>query len=142
MLKHLCIALAVLIASTVSAMAHDHPIVTRLQEFVAFYNAGDAEAVGRFYTETGTLLPPGQPALIGRAAIAGHYAKAFAAGVGELGINVLEIVDHGPDTAVEIGETRVKLNGQEIYGRYLHVWVREDDQWLLSRDIYQVLSGP
>jgi len=122
------------------AAAQNNPIVQRLQAFTAAYNAGDAATIATFYTENGAILPPQSAAVIGRAAIAEHYAAAFQGGVGNLRIDVKEIQGHGPSSAVEIGETAVDFNGQTILGRYMHVWVLQDGVWMLSRDIYHVLG--
>lgn len=123
-----------------SAWAQDNPIAARMAEFSAAYNAGDAEAVAAFYDARGILLPPGARELIGREAIAAHYAAAFAAGVGDLQLQIKEIRSIGPATALEIGETLVKANGKTIHGRYLHIWDRTEQGWFLARDMYHVLS--
>jgi uncharacterized protein (TIGR02246 family) len=133
-------AIALLIAGVAGAAAQDNPIVGRMQAFAAAYNAGDAQAIGTFYTEDGALLPPGGAILSGRPAIAGHYASAFKQGASNLRFRVLEIRQAGPETAVEIGETRVSAGKNEIDGRYLHVWVLQDGAWMLSRDIYHVVG--
>ena len=134
--------IACLIALSLSggAAAQDNPIVKRLADFTVAYNAKDAAAIAGFYTEKAALLPPRSKALVGRQPIAAHYAKAFADGVGDLAYKVLEIEQTGPDTAVEIGETQVKVGAQTIVGRSLHVWKNLGGQWFLHRDIYQVLA--
>lgn len=124
----------------VPALAQDNPIVARMNAFAAAYNARDAQAIAGFYAEDGALLPPQAAILSGRPAIAAHYAAAFNAGVGNLRFKVLEIRQHGPAAAVEIGETLVDAGGRTIRGRYLHVWISRDGQWWLSRDIYHVLA--
>jgi len=123
-----------------AATAQDNPIVKRLADFTQAYNAKDAAAISGFYTEKAALLPPRSKALVGREPIAAHYAKAFAEGVGGLSYKVLEIEQTNPETAIEIGETQVKLGAQTIVGRSLHVWKQRDGQWFLHRDIYQLVA--
>lgn len=132
--------LAILLSGTLPALAQGNPIIAQTEAFRAAFNAGNAEAVARFYTQGGALLPPRAREVFGRKAIARHYANAFKGGVKNLRINVREIKQTGPASAVEIGETRVSLKGQTIAGRYLHVWLNQDGKWLISRDIYHVLS--
>ncbi len=112
----------------------------RMQAFATVFNAGDAESLSSFYTVKGALLPPRSKALIGRATIAAHYAQAFKGGVGNLTLKVLEVEMAGSATAVEIGQTKVKLGAKTILGRYLHVWEKTDGVWLINRDIYHVLG--
>lgn len=111
---------ALILAGPVSAQ--ENPIVKRLAAFTLAYNAKDAAAISGFYTEKAALLPPRSKALVGREPIAAHYANAFAEGVGRLSYKVLEIEQNNAETAVEIGETQVKLGERTIVGRSLHVW--------------------
>ena len=120
--------------------AQDNPIVKRMQAFTKAFNAGDADSVANFYTDKGALLPPQSKPLVGRKAIAAHFANAFKNGVSGLTFRILEIDQAGPATAIEIGETQTKLGAQTIHGRYLHVWKKSNDRWLLSRDMYHVIG--
>uniref|UniRef100_UPI003B52ED1A YybH family protein n=1 Tax=Roseovarius indicus TaxID=540747 RepID=UPI003B52ED1A len=138
-MKHILQALILLLFS-LPATAQDNPIVARMHAFQAAFNAGNAEAVAGFYTENAALFPPRSGNVVGRAAITAHYAQAFQAGVGGLQLDILEIRQHGPDTAIEIGETMVDAGAQRIHGRYLHVWAREGATWRLSRDIFNVIG--
>lgn len=139
-MPRLLTACLLLIASTLPTAAQDNPIVARMQAFAAAYNAADAAAIATFYTQDGAVLPPQAAAVVGHQAIAAHYAAAFSAGVKNLRLDIKEIRSHSPTTAVEIGETLVDFGSQTIRGRYLHIWVQNGGQWMLSRDIYHVLS--
>ena len=132
--------LAVLLLGTLPAAAQGNPIVAQMQAFQKAFNAGDAEAVAGFYAEDGALLPPRAKEVFGRAAIARHYASAFKGGVTGLNVKILEIKPAGPTGAIEIGRTQVRLKNQTLQGRYLHGWTNENGTWLISRDIYHVLS--
>lgn len=136
--------LLILFLLPLNAAAQDkpqgNPIVERMQSFAAAYNAADATAIGAFYTEDGVLLPPQTGALVGREAIAAHYAKAFEGGASNLRLNIIDIKQVGPGAVVEIGETLVNLGEQEIHGRYLHVWSLMDEEWFLTRDMYHLLA--
>lgn len=134
----LMIALASLLALSVTASAQDNPIIARMTAFVAAYNAQDATAIAGFYTPDAALLPPGQASVLGREAITQHYAQAFAAGARDLQFQVFDI--RGFDTnAVEIGETVVMVGEQRIVGRYMHLWEVVEGQLLSTRDMYRVL---
>lgn len=120
------------------SLAQENPLADRLKAFIAAYNNADSAAIAEFYTEEGALIPPRSQIIVGRKAIAEHYARAFQSGVGQLKINILEIRGHGGDTLVEISDMTVNLNGNLIGGRYLHVWVKQNDNWYLSRDMYHL----
>ena len=132
--------LAILLLGGLPALAQGNPIVAQMEAFQKAFNAGDAVAVAGFYTEDGALLPPRAKEVFGRSAIASHYAKAFKSGVTGLNVKILEIKQAGPAGAIEIGRTQLNLKDQKIQGRYLHVWTNQDGAWLISRDIYHVLS--
>lgn len=129
-----------LCVATNAAAQHGNPIVEQIKGFVAAYNAKDAGAVSRFYLQQGALLPPRSPRLVGRDAIAKHYANAFQGGASKLGYKIIEIKQVGPGAAIEVAITSVKVGQKVIQGRSLHVWNKSGDKWLLARDIYHVLS--
>ncbi|QFT79601.1 SnoaL-like domain protein [Roseovarius sp. THAF27] len=139
MLRLPILALGLLLAFGTAAQAQDNPVIARMTAFVATYNAQDAESLAGFYAPDAALLPPGQASILGREAIAQHYAQAFAAGARELQFKTFDI--RGFDTsAVEIGETVVMMGEQRIVGRYMHLWEVIDGQLLLTRDMYHVLK--
>lgn len=134
-----CLALAAALILTRPAQAQDNPIIARMTAFVATYNAQDAESLAGFYAPDAALLPPGQASILGREAIAQHYAQAFTAGARDLQFKTFDI--RAFDTsAVEIGETVVMVGEQRIVGRYMHLWEVIDGQLLLTRDMYHVLK--
>lgn len=128
-------------ASEQEARIRNNPIVARMSEFVAAYDAGNAGAIAGLYTDDAALLPPQGNSVIGRPAITAHYAAAFEAGATNMTINIQEIRQHGPSSAVEIGNLQIDLPDAVVTGRYLHVWALTDSGWLLSRDMYQILSA-
>jgi uncharacterized protein (TIGR02246 family) len=115
-----------------------NPIIARMLAFTEAYNAQDAAAIATFYSPDAVLLPPGAPPVIGREAIAAHYAQAFAAGARDLQFRVFEVIAY-EGRAVEMGETSVIVGDQRILGRYMHYWEAIGDEILLARDMYQVV---
>jgi uncharacterized protein (TIGR02246 family) len=130
---------AALLAATAAASAEDNPVIARMTAFAAAYNAQDAAAVAGFYAPEAALLPPGQASVLGRDAIAQHYAQAFAAGARDLQFRVFDIRGFEAN-AVEIGETVVMAGDQRIVGRYMHLWEIVEGALLLTRDMYHVLK--
>ncbi|MBD3662721.1 YybH family protein [Sulfitobacter aestuariivivens] len=134
------LALLCFLQLPISAMAEDNPIIARMAELVAAYNAQDAQAVASFYAKDGILLPPGQKAILGSEAIAAHYAAAFKAGARELQFKTFDIRPHSDTAATEIGETVVMVGRDRIVGRYMHLWQVIDGSLLLTRDMYHILK--
>lgn len=137
MIRPIVLSLFFLI-STSHSFAQDNPVVKRIQAFTAAYNAGDSAAIAEFYTDDGALLPPRSNIIVGRKAIAKYYASAFNNGVSNLKIKVLELRTHGAGSAVEISDMTFKVNNKTLGGRYLHIWVRQQGNWYISRDMYNL----
>ena len=111
------------------------------------YNAGDADGVANLYAEDAVLMPPGVPAVTGRAAIkefvASDSTQAKAAGLtfkvdeptgigvsGDLGwANGTYSVTDGAGSTVD-------------NGKYLAVYRRIDGKWKLIRDTWNSDSPP
>lgn len=140
MMRTVVVWIALFLLGGTMAWAQDNPIVRQMNAFVEAFNAGDGAAVGRFYTQDGALLVPQAGIVVGPDAIGEHYQAAFDAGVGGLEYSILEIRQLGPEAALEIGQTRVRVGGQTVANRSMHVWVIVDGAWLLSRDMYHVLG--
>ena len=118
--------------------AQNNQIAKRIQAFIAAYNAGDSAAIAEFYTTNGALLPPKSSVIVGRPSITKYYAGAFKNGVSGLKVKVLELRTHGDNSAVEISDMTFQVNGATLDGRYLHVWVQEQGNWFISRDMYNL----
>jgi ketosteroid isomerase-like protein len=132
------LALCLLPLAALAQAPPSNPIVARMLAFAEAYNAQDAEAIAGFYTDDAVLLPPGEAPVVGRSAIAAHYARAFAAGARDLEFRIFEVIAY-EGRAVELGETAVRLGDQRIIGRYMHYWEALGDEILLVRDMYQVV---
>jgi uncharacterized protein (TIGR02246 family) len=105
------------------------------------YNAGHADSVANLYAEDGVLLPPGSPAHTGRAAIqefiTGDIAQSKTAGV---------TLNNGEVTGVGVSGDLAWLSGTFTAadstgatvdtGKYLSVYRRSGDAWLLVRDTW------
>ena len=66
-------------------------------------NTRDALGIAALYAENATLLPPGQPAIIGRQNIQGFWQGFFDAGASDARLKSIQIAGSG-DLAYEIGE--------------------------------------
>jgi uncharacterized protein (TIGR02246 family) len=109
--------------------------------FMAAYNAGDAEAIGKLYTADAVSEPNHQPTLSGRDEIVKSLASMF----GQVTLKV-ELKSEETKTTANSGFDRghytasvtPKAGGPTTTseGRYLVLFVKETDgTWRVSRDI-------
>lgn len=132
-------ATLVALLTALPALAQDAEVRARMAAFATAYNAGDAAAVGSFYTDRAALLPPGQSIVVGRAAIAAHFGAAFGAGVKNLRYELKEVQAIGP-TVLVIGETLVDAGAATVHGRFMQIWVNDGGTWRMHRDMYHVVG--
>jgi uncharacterized protein (TIGR02246 family) len=108
--------------------------------FAAAFGAGDATAVAALYSEDATLVPPGAPVVTGRPAIAAFWKGSMEAGTRAVALQTAEVESAG-DLAYEVGTVRLTAgDGSVGEARYVVVWKRAGDRWLLHRDIWN--AGP
>ncbi len=101
------------------------------------FGQGDSEGVSGLYTEDGMLLPTGSDPVTGKAAIQAFWQGAMDMGIKGLGLEIVELEDHGT-TAIEVGNYILNSEGEEVIdrGKYVVIWKQEDGQWKLHRDIW------
>lgn len=109
-------------------------------KFVAAFDKGDAAAIGQFYTERATALPPGAPMAKGRAAIEAFWQGAIQAGVRNISLKALQVDQFG-NAAREIGEFSLdQPNAQKqmmhVEGKYVVLWRHVGHNWKLDTDIW------
>lgn len=106
--------------------------------------AGDLDAITAVYEEDAVLLPDGAAPLVGRAAIAAHFASL--PDVRGVKLNLVEINGHGP-LAYVLGTYRMKVAqpGSDEpavrFGRFAEVWRRHGGHWMIARDLFHTLGG-
>src|SRR5207244_11173936 len=84
--------------------------------------------------EDATAFPPGSAMVKGRTAIAAMW-KSIAEQVSDPKLTTLDVKPLGPSSAREIGTFSLKSKGpkpQEMTGKYLVVWVKIGNVWMLE----------
>ena len=101
------------------------------------FGQGDSESIAGLYTEDGMLLPAGSDPVTGKPAIQAFWQGAMDTGIKGLGLEIVELEDHG-STAIEVGNYTLSSEGEEVIdrGKYIVIWKQEDGQWKLHRDIW------
>ncbi len=115
-------------------------------EFTSSYAAGDAAALMALYTEDATLMPPGGPAVKGRAAI-----EAFMEALPKVTemIFTLEEVDGRGDLAFVRGGYRLTMEPPGApgpvtdIGKFVEIRRKQaNGRWLVAVDIFNSNSPP
>jgi len=113
--------------------------------FVAAYNGRDAKALAVLWSPEAVYMDPltGEQS-VGRAAIEGQFADAFAdRGEARLVVDVKSIEFVSPSVAIERGSAQVVRPGEEpLDSDFTAVLVKRDGRWLLDRVSEQEVVQP
>ena len=110
------------------------------------YNGGDAKGVAALYAEDALLLPPGAPAVSGRAAILEYFTKDI---VGSKAAGAVFVLSPKTDVGVsgamgwESGTYKVTVKGAVVEtGKFLSVSRKTGGKWLYLRDTWNADTPP
>jgi ketosteroid isomerase-like protein len=103
----------------------------------------DLAAISKYWLEEAQSVFAGGEVKVGRQEIMARYAAIFKGGNFISGLRTperIEVATGGPREAAESGrwEWRMRQSGQELFyrGRYLAMWRKVGDRWLLCSDLY------
>ena len=114
-------------------------IESKLQQYAARFNEGDAEAVSRLYSEEVVYYGPLGRVFEGRAAVKQHYQDNLTAGFDDMTVEVIELRLVG-ETAYDVARyTIAGPNGEPLAGYHLAILQKEDGQWLVQRTLVNVV---
>ena len=109
-------------------------------EWMAAYNAGDADRIVALYAADAVVMPPDAPAAEGHAAIRDHITKDMA-GAKAAGVTLKDMSSetgssgdlgwHAGRFAVTDGDGKTVVTG-----KYAEIWQRQNGQWRIIRDIW------
>jgi uncharacterized protein (TIGR02246 family) len=111
------------------------------------YNAGNADGVANLYAEDGILLPPGAPAVVGRAAIRDFIAADVATSKAA-GLTFKNDENTGVGVSGDMGWISGTFSVTDASGatadkgKYLSVYRRINGDWQLIRDTFNSDMAP
>jgi uncharacterized protein (TIGR02246 family) len=131
---------------TQAASPDEDAIRAQTTSWMKAYNGGDAKALAALYAEDALLMPPGAPAVSGRAAILA-FATRDIAGSKAAGavfvVNPKTDVGVSGDTGWESGAYKVTVKGATVEaGKFLSVSRKKDGKWLYIRDTWNADAPP
>jgi ketosteroid isomerase-like protein len=104
---------------------------------------GDVETIVSYWTDDAVVLPPGQPAVEGKAALRDYVLKSLRIpGFGITWKTTMATLSADGSLAYLMGDNRITMQGPggkpiAIVGRALTVWRKEQDgQWRCAIDIW------
>ncbi|MBN3836446.1 nuclear transport factor 2 family protein [Burkholderia sp. Ac-20344] len=99
---------------------------------------GDYEAIGRLYTDGGTLLPPGGDKVTGSSAITAYFTKGYA-GSKPATVSFSNYEFYGNDRIVtEVSDAEIHDHDGKIQyrGKQILVFLKQGGAWKLHRDMW------
>jgi uncharacterized protein (TIGR02246 family) len=146
----LAACLAALVGATHAAppapSADEKAIRAQTLSWAKAYNAGDAAGVAAQYADDALLLPPGAPAVSGRAAILAFFTKDIAsskAAGAVMNLNPQTDVGVSGNTGWESGTYTATIKGSVVEaGKFLSVSRKKDGKWHYIRDTWNADAPP
>lgn len=145
----LCCGLLALATTIVSASDDKSPEDTfraGTAEWVAAYNAGDADRIVALYAEDAIVMPPDAPPASGHAAIRAFMTKDIAS-TKAAGVTLSDVnssAGASGDVGWHAGTFAVlDADGKTVgTGKYSEIWQKKDGKWLIIRDIWNNDAPP
>jgi uncharacterized protein (TIGR02246 family) len=129
-----------LMLCSLPALAQSKAAIQKLEDqWGAAFNKGDAAAVAAMYTVDAYVLPAGAPMVKG-ADIQAFWSKAMQQ-LGDVKCTAIDVKPLGRNAAREIGTCTFKTKAatpQDGALKYAVVWQRENGQWKLLTDIWNM----
>jgi uncharacterized protein (TIGR02246 family) len=130
-----------LLAAASPAMAQSKATIQKLDDqWAAAFNKGDAAAVAAMYTSDAFVLPAGSPMIHSGSDIQSFWADGMKQ-FGDVKCTALDVKPLSRNAAREIGTCVFKTKGtnpQDGALKYAVVWQKENGQWKLLQDIWNM----
>ncbi len=149
MRKFTLIVCGALLAYGSPALGQDHgdadaAIRAGSQQWSAAWNAGDAAGITALYAKDAVVMAPGTEPSAGSAAIEETFRQGLDAAPGsKIKIETLEVMA-ADGWAVEVGTSVTNAgDGSHLdHGRYVAVWKKVGEKWMIYRDIWNSSMSP
>lgn len=110
-------------------------IKENFEQMKAAMAAGNAQKLATYFTEDAFVKFPGMQPMKGRKAVEQGHQHMFDQGISvQPNTQEVKVVSN---TAYEIGSYKcLDKEGQQIdQGHYASIWEKEEDRWLIARDV-------
>ncbi len=112
-------------------------IVAQEQAFMRAFEQQDVSRLASLYSSQAQLLPIYRPFVETKSEIERFWRGLMTLGIASVKLETLEVESYG-DNAHEVGRYTIHLSDGDMidFGKYVVVWKKERDQWLLHRHIW------
>lgn len=116
-------------------------ISTVATQYGVHLTANHPDSLAEYFTDNGIIMPPGAPAVTGKAAIRTWLAANGLPPGATITIQTVDVTANGP-LAVERGTYAFSMPAQgrtpamNNAGKYLNHWHRVNDKWLIAAQIW------
>jgi uncharacterized protein (TIGR02246 family) len=125
--------------TTITATTAIAEVTTAVGVFMEYVNRGDLEKMLAMYSDDASILPPSGNSLYGRAAFTPFWQHMLE-NVGFTNVKyTIERLDLlAEDTVAEMTHFNVDIAGRTTQGKYVVIWKKQQGQWKLYIDIFNV----
>ncbi len=107
-------------------------------EYAHNVTAGDLNDIQYRYSKDAWLIGHGGMRIQGRKAITNHLNEVITLRPAAVTVTTLSLEKAG-DKYIELGESRgTTASGGGWFGHYMSIWVEQDGQWLIEKNIFNV----
>ena len=128
-------------AAQSSAAADEQAIRANIARWLQLIEANDSAGIAQFYADDGVVMPPNQPLVTGRQAIAQYWQSMKAMPEASLTFQPERIeISSAGDMALDRGTYRFTgksgSRAVEDTGKYLVVWKKVGPDWKVAADMF------
>jgi ketosteroid isomerase-like protein len=126
-------------ATTDATTAATAEVTAAVRVFMDYVNQGNLESMLAMYSDEASILPPSGNSLYGRSAFTPFWQHMIEnVGFGNVQYTIEKLEKLSEDTVAEMTQFQVDLAGQPTQGKYVVIWKKQQGQWKLHIDIFNV----
>jgi uncharacterized protein (TIGR02246 family) len=114
-------------------------VTAAVRVFMDYVNQGDLENMLAMYSDDASILPPSGNSLYGRSAFHPFWQHMIEnVGFTNVQYTIEKLEQLAEDTVAEMTQFQVNIAGQPTQGKYVVIWKKQQGQWKLHIDIFNV----
>jgi ketosteroid isomerase-like protein len=125
--------------ATITATTTTAEVTAAVAIFMDYVNRGDLANMLAMYSDEASILPPSGNSLYGRAAFTPFWQHMLEnVGFSNVRYSIEKLEQLAEDTVAEMTQFQVDIAGQATQGKYVVIWKKQQGQWKLHIDIFNV----
>jgi uncharacterized protein (TIGR02246 family) len=116
-------------------------VTAAVRVFMDYVNQGDLENMLAMYSDDASVLPPSGESLYGRSAYYPFWEQMIKnVGFANVQYTIEKLEPLAEDTIAEMTRFQVDIAGKPTQGKYVVIWKKQQGQWKLHIDIFNVAA--